>query len=436
MVKAQDSLTFSDVAVKFTWEEWQLLDPAQKDLFWDVMLENYNNLVSLGYQVSKPDALSRLEQGEQPWTILDESHNRNFSEIWEVDHLLGHSQNESRVDSMEQCCEHNTLENIVHQHKNHFPLRENHDMFDLHEKAVKSNLTLINQNRSNEIKNSAELNRSEKTFLHIDQEQFRIESKFPESQIPNTTKSQHIKHQKTQKIEKLPVCSECGKAFIKKSWLVRHQIIHPGKGPFVCSECGKSLTQKSSLIRHQKSHRREKLFQCNECSKAFSTKHKLIIHQRTHKERRHGCNECGKTFLYMSCLFRHKIKHTRKKHVDTGKVKDPSPASHSSSHTADLMRDKNPVSTVTMQIPSVVAQTSVNTSGLLTNRNVVLVGQPVARREPSGDNREFVQQRVLMNTVNVVVPMNAVNVVVPMNAVNVVVPSVSNCILFYVPQNP
>ncbi|XP_066127338.1 zinc finger protein 432-like [Saccopteryx bilineata] len=36
------------------------------------MLEIYSNLVSVGYQSNKPDALSKLERGEEPWTIGDE----------------------------------------------------------------------------------------------------------------------------------------------------------------------------------------------------------------------------------------------------------------------------------------------------------------------------------------------------------------------------
>ena len=44
----QDAVTFDDVHVNFTKEEWNLLDPSQMNLYKDVMLETYWNLTSIG----------------------------------------------------------------------------------------------------------------------------------------------------------------------------------------------------------------------------------------------------------------------------------------------------------------------------------------------------------------------------------------------------
>ncbi|KAI5230036.1 hypothetical protein MUG91_G232n3 [Manis pentadactyla] len=81
----EGSVSFRDVAVDFSKEEWQQLDFAQRNLYRDVMLETYSHLLSVGYQVPEPEVFM-LEQGKEPWALHGESpHQSCPEELWQTD---------------------------------------------------------------------------------------------------------------------------------------------------------------------------------------------------------------------------------------------------------------------------------------------------------------------------------------------------------------
>ncbi|XP_014398997.1 PREDICTED: zinc finger protein 81 isoform X3 [Myotis brandtii] len=80
LVLLQVSVSLEDVTVDFSREEWQQLNSTQRRLYQEVMLENYSHLLSVGYEVPKPEVIFKLEQGEEPWILEGETPHQSCSD--------------------------------------------------------------------------------------------------------------------------------------------------------------------------------------------------------------------------------------------------------------------------------------------------------------------------------------------------------------------
>lgn len=335
-------MTFKDVAVDITQEDWELMRPVQKELYKTVTLQNYWNMVSLGLTVYRPTVIPILEE---PWMVIKEILEGPSPE-WETEAQEGPpaenisklTKDETKPIKLEEPYDYeNTMEGQATGTFRRIPTKRDFNLKSVlsqeddptEEYFSKYSIYTSNFEKHPNLIIQFGTQSDDKTFVYDERAAFNhvsygiVHRKIYPGEKPykcNVCGKKFrkypslIKHQSSHAKEKSYECEECGKEFRHVSSLIAHQRMHTGEKPYECHQCGKAFSQRAHLTIHQRIHTGEKPYRCDDCGKDFSQRAHLTIHQRTHTgEKPYRCLECGKTFSHSSSLINHQRVHTGEK---------------------------------------------------------------------------------------------------------------------------
>ncbi|XP_066449498.1 zinc finger protein 879-like [Eleutherodactylus coqui] len=350
------SVTFSDVAVHFSKEEWTCLRYLEKCLYKDVIMDNYQMLLSLGFVGEKPEIVQKIENGEDAlWEYNCPPDTDSTSKIPVYSKNLNQCSYWTRHDNI--LC--HTPEEQFQEERNKWTFFDNktpglHQEFQV-QMGLVSPYNVKRSSMKGVLQKNGESKKSMQSNMDFGQKGVKHYS-CTECGKQFRQRSQLKSHQKMHTGRKLYHCEECKMCFSEKSNLVRHQRTHSGEKPYQYLECGKDLSQSTHLNVHISKERcsecghligngtklksgqkdcvtckqrlvdrpsirirkrpkvSEKTYRCSQCDKCFTRKSNLDVHYRIHTgEKPYTCYECGKTFIDRPNLVSHSRSHTGEK---------------------------------------------------------------------------------------------------------------------------